>query len=693
LQVLEALIGRYYTTIVKRHSHLVLPLGVIIGLIVIVIPLPTPIMDLLITLNITISITILLVSMYVENPTKFSVFPSILLLSSFFRLSLNIASTRLILTRGDMGQAAAGQVIRAFGQFVAQGGFQVGIVLFLIIIAVQFVVINHGAVRTSEVTARFTLDALPGKQMSIDADLSAGIIDEKEAKARRQELVAESEFYGAMDGAIRFTARDALASLLITMIDIVAGLIIGVAFKGKPIGWAAQNYTILTVGDGLVSAVPALFISLAGGIISTRAAAKSNLGEEITSQILYDHRPWLISSAALLGFSLVPGLPGIPFATFGLLAGALAYVTYKQKSIDAKRIEKRPPEAKPPERIETLMRLDPLELEVGYGLIRLVDESQGGDLLSRIKAIRRQFALDLGLIVPPVRIRDNLELGPNEYRILLRGSSVGGSKVLLEHYLAMNPGNVVEEVEGMETIEPTFGLPALWISEEQRERALLAGYTVVDPSTIIATHLSEIIKTHADELLTRQDVQSILDQVSETHPKLVEELGANNVGLGLLSKVLKGLLRERVSIRDRVSILEAVADAITMTRDPAMIVELVRMRLGRMICMQYRTPEGELPVFALSPDVEELINNAVQTTEQRSYLALEPDKAEQLVGKLRETIDSVQSESVPVVLCSARIRRHLRYLIERFIPNVVVLSHNEIPSDLKIQSLGVISLQ
>jgi len=693
LQVLEALIGRYYTTIVKRHSHLVLPLGVIIGLIVIVVPLPTPIMDLLITLNITISITILLVSMYVENPTKFSVFPSILLLSSFFRLTLNIASTRLILTRGDMGQAAAGQVIRAFGQFVAQGGFQVGIVLFLIIIAVQFVVINHGAVRTSEVTARFTLDALPGKQMSIDADLSAGIIDEKEAKARRQELVAESEFYGAMDGAIRFTARDALASLLITIIDIVVGLIIGVVFKGKPIGWAAQNYTVLTVGDGLVSAIPALFISLAGGIISTRAAAKSNLGEEITSQILYDHRPWLISSAALLGFSLVPGLPGIPFATFGLLAGALAYVTYKQKSIDAKRIEKRPPEAKPPERIETLMRLDPLELEVGYGLIRLVDESQGGDLLSRIKAIRRQFALDLGLIVPPVRIRDNLELGPNEYRILLRGSSVGGSKVLLEHYLAMNPGNVVEEVEGMETIEPTFGLPALWISEEQRERALLAGYTVVDPSTIIATHLSEIIKTHADELLTRQDVQNILDQVSETHPKLVEELGANNVGLGLLSKVLKGLLRERVSIRDRVSILEAVADAITMTRDPAMIVELVRMRLGRMICMQYRTPEGELPVFALSPDVEELINNAVQTTEQRSYLALEPDKAEQLVGKLRETIDSVQSESVPVVLCSARIRRHLRYLIERFIPNVVVLSHNEIPSDLKIQSLGVISLQ
>ncbi len=693
MQALEALIGRYYTTIVKRHSHLVLPLGVIVGLIVIIVPLPTAILDLLITLNITLSITILLVSMYVENPTKFSVFPSILLLSSFFRLSLNIASTRLILTQGDTGQAAAGQVIRAFGQFVAQGGFQVGIVLFLIIIAVQFIVINHGAVRTSEVTARFTLDALPGKQMSIDADLSAGIIDEKEAKTRRQELVEESEFYGAMDGAIRFTARDALAALLITLTDIIAGLIIGVVFKGKPIGWAAQNYTILTVGDGLVSAIPALFISLAGGIISTRASAKSNLGEEITSQILYDHRPWFISSAALLGFSLVPGLPGIPFATFGVLAGALAYITYKQKLLEAKRIEERPPEAKPPERIETLMRLDPLELEVGYGLIRLVDESQGGDLLSRIKAIRRQFALELGLIVPPVRIRDNLELGPNEYKILLRGSGVGGSKVLLEHYLAMNPGNVVEEVEGMETIEPTFGLPALWISEEQRERALLAGYTVVDPSTIIATHISEIIKMHADELLTRQDVQNILDQVSETHPKLVEELGASNMGLGLLSKVLKGLLSERVSIRDRVSILEAVADAITMTRDPVMIVELVRMKIGRMICMQYRTPEGELPVFAVSPDVEQLINNAVQTTDQRSYLALEPTMAEQLVGKVRETIDSVQSEAIPVVLCSASIRRHLRYLIERFIPNVVVLSHNEIPNDLKIQSLGVISLQ
>ncbi len=692
MQFLESLIGKYYTRIVRAHSHLVLPLGVIVGIVTVVVPLPTPVLDLLITLNITLSIVILLVSMYIEHPTNFSVFPSILLLSSFFRLTLNIASTRLILTQGHTGEAAAGQVIKAFGQFVAQGGFGVGIVLFLIIIAVQFVVINHGAVRTSEVTARFTLDALPGKQMSIDADLSAGIIDEREAKQRRQDLSDEAEFYGAMDGAIRFTARDALAALMITIIDIVAGLIIGVASKGKPIGWAAENYTILTVGDGLVSAIPALFISIAGGIIATRAAAKANLGEEITTQVLYDHRPWFISSAALVGFALVPGLPGIPFATFGLLAGGLAYVIYRQKAIEARRIEERTPEVKPPERIETLMRLDPLELEVGYGLIRLVDEAQGGDLLSRIKAIRRQFALDLGLVVPPVRIRDNLELAPNEYSILLRGSDVGGSKVLIDHYLAMNPGTVVEEIEGMETVEPTFGLPALWIAEEQREGAQLSGYTVVDTSTIIATHISEIIKSHADELLTRQDVQNLLDQVTETHPKLVEEIGASNAGLGLLLTVLKGLLRERVSIRDRVSILEGIADALTMTRDAAMIVELVRVKLGRMICMRYRTPEGELPVVAVSPEIEQVISDAVHKGEQTSFLALEPTVAEQLIAKVRETIDGISGDLVPVVLCSTSVRRHLRYLIERFVPNVVVLSHNEIPTDLKIQSLGIISL-
>ncbi|MBN2208826.1 MAG: flagellar biosynthesis protein FlhA [Candidatus Coatesbacteria bacterium] len=687
---MESLIGKYYTRVLKAHSHLVLPLGVIVGLVAIVVPLPSAVLDFLITLNITLSIVILLVSMYIENPVSFSVFPSILLLSTFYRLTLNIASTRLILTRGDTGQAAAGQVIRAFGQFVAQGGFEVGIVLFLIIIAVQFIVINHGAVRTSEVTARFTLDALPGKQMSIDADLSAGMIDEREARHKRQELSDEAEFYGAMDGAIRFTARDALAALMITVVNIVAGLAIGVAFKGKSIGWAAANYTILTVGDGLVAAIPALFISLAGGLMTTRAAAKSNLGQEITSQILYDHRPWFISSAALVGFALVPGLPVVPFATFGVMAGGLAYIIYRQKALEKRRVEEKVPEAKPPERVETLMRLDPLELEVGYGLIRLVDESQGGDLLSRIKAIRRQFALDLGLVVPPVRIRDNLELAPNEYRILLRGSDVGGSRVLLDHYLAMNPGTVVEEIEGTETVEPTFGLPALWIAEEQREGAQLSGYTVVDTSTIIATHISEIIKTHADELLTRQDVQNLLDQVAETHPKLVDEIKASNVGLGLLLKVLKGLLRERVSIRDRVSILEGIADALVMTRDPTMIVELVRIKLGRMICMRYRTPEGELPVIAVSPEIEQIINDAIQSGEHTSFLALEPAVAERLLGKVRETIDSISSDLVPVVLCSASVRRHLRYLVERFMPNVVVLSHNEIPTDFKIRSLGLI---
>lgn len=692
MRFIESFIGAYYEKLLQKHSHLVLPIGVIIALVVVIVPLPSGVLDLLITLNITLSIVILLVSMYVENPMEFSVFPSVLLLTSFYRLTLNIASTRLILTYGDKGEAAAGQVIKAFGQFVIRGEYAVGIVLFLVLIAVQFIVINHGSVRTSEVTARFTLDALPGKQMSIDADLSAGIIDEKEARRRRQELADETDFYGAMDGAIRFTARDAIAAMLITVIDIAAGLLIGVAFKGKDVAWAAKNYTILTVGDGLVSAIPALFVSIAGGIITTRSAAKANLGEELVSQVLYDHRPWFIASGGLVAFSLVPGLPMLPFATFGIVAGALGYVIYRQKAIKAQQVERKLPEAKPPDRIETLMKLDPLELEVGYGLIRLVDESQGGDLLSRIKAIRKQYALELGLIVPPVRIRDNLELAPNEYKILLRGNGVGGSKLLLDHYLAMNPGAVVEEIEGLETVEPTFGLPALWISEAQREGAQLSGYTVVDTSTIVATHLSEIIKSHADELLTRQDVQNLLDMVSETHPKVVDELNSAKVGLGTIQKVLKGLLREGVSIRDRVAILEGIADVIPLTRDVGMIVEIVRQRLGRMICLRYLSPEGDLPVVAISPEIEQIISNGVQSTDQGAYLALEPAVVERLVGKIRETIDGVSNDYIPVLMCSGNVRRHIRYLVERFIPNVVILSHNEIPNDLKIKSLAVISL-
>lgn len=692
MKILEALVGTYYQKLISRYSHLVLPMGVVIALVTVIVPLPTRVLDLLITLNITVSIVILLVSMYIDNPMQFSVFPSILLLTSFYRLTLNIASTRLILTYGDKGPASAGQVIKAFGQFVVGGNYTVGIVLFLVIVAVQFIVINHGSVRTSEVTARFTLDALPGKQMSIDADLGAGLIDEKEARRRRQQLADEADFYGAMDGAIRFTARDAVAALMITMIDIIAGLLIGVVAKGKDISWAAKNYTILTVGDGLVSAIPALFISIAGGIMTTRAAAKANLGEELVSQILFDHRPWFIASGGLLGFALVPGLPHLAFTTFGLAAAALGYVVYRQRAAQAKRVEERPPEVKPPERIETLLRLDPLELEVGYGLVRLVDESQGGDLLARIKAIRKQFALDLGLIVPPVRIRDNLELAPNEYTILLRGSEVGRASVMLEHYLAMNPGTVVEEVEGMATVEPTFGLPALWIPEEKRESAQLAGYTVVDVSTVIATHLSEVIKTYADELLTRQDVQNLLDMVGETHPKIIDELTSSQVGLGTIQKVLKALLRERVSIRDRITILEAIADAVPFTRDVGMITEFVRQRLGRMICSQYLTEEGELPVIAVSPNLEEVISNSVQSAEQGSYLALEPAVAEQIVNKVKETIDSVSNNYIPVLLCSPNVRRHLRHLVERFIPNVVVLSHNEVPTDFKVKSLGVVSL-
>jgi flagellar biosynthesis protein FlhA len=661
-------------------------------LLMMTLPVPRMLLDLLISLNITLSIIIVLVSMYILQPVNFSVFPSLLLIITLFRLALNVASTRLILLHGAEGEDAAGRVIQSFGQFVVGGNYVVGIVVFLVLIGIQYIVINHGAVRISEVTARFTLDAMPGKQMSIDADLNAGLIDEKEARLRREQIANEAEFYGAMDGAIRFTSRDAVASSMILIINIVGGLLIGVFQFDMPLAEAARRFTILTIGDGLVTAIPSLLISVSGGIITTRAASESNLGEDVVKQLFRNPVPVAISSGFLFFFGLIPGLPFLPFFVLSALAGAMAYRTKKRRDSeqllsDKERADKAEAD-KPKERIERLLKVDPLGLEVGYALIRYVDANQGGDFLNRIKSIRRQIALDLGVIVPPIHITDNLQLEPRAYTILLKGVEIARGELLPEHCLAINPGTAHEEIGGTATMEPAFGLEARWIRPAERERAQLAGYTVVDPTTVLATHLSEIIKSHAHELLGRQETKAMLDAVAETHPKVVEEL---KLSLGEVQKVLQNLLRERVSVRDAVSIFEILADYASMTKNVSILTEYCRQALGRSICKQYQNDQNELIVFTISPEIEKGIADAIVHTEQGSYLALDPRLAKDFTQRIRRTIESTAAAKNPILLCSANVRTYVRQLIERYLPSSAILSHNEIPPNVRVTSVGMVS--
>jgi flagellar biosynthesis protein FlhA len=677
-----------------RKVHLVIPVAVMGILLVMVLPMPTLAMDLLISLNITISIIILMVSMYILQPVSFSVFPSLLLIVTLFRLALNVASTRLILLHGSEGEDAAGRVIESFGQFVVGGNYFVGIVVFLVLIGIQFIVINHGAVRISEVTARFTLDAMPGKQMSIDADLNAGLIDEKEARQRREDISREAEFYGAMDGAIRFTSRDAIASVLILTINIIGGFLIGVFQFNMDLAEAARRFTILTIGDGQVTAIPSLLISVAGGIITTRAASESNLGEEVASQLFLNPIPVAIGSGFLFFFGLIPGLPGPPFFILSALTGFMAYrrnrtVRQEQVVLDKDR-ELKAEADKPKEKIEGLLKVDLLGLEVGYGLIRFVDASQGGDFLSRIKSLRRQIALDLGFVVPPVHITDNLQLNARGYSILLKGVEIARGELLQDHVLAINPGTASAELAGTPTVEPAFGLPARWIQAPERERAQLLGYTVVDPTTVLATHLTEIIKSHACELLGRQETKSLLDTIAETHPKVVEELVPKVLSIGEVQKVLQTLLKERVSIRDAVTILETLADYATFTKSPAILTEYCRQALGRSICKPYQNENGEIAVFTVNPEIEKSLSDAVVQTEQGAYLALEPKLAKDIMGRIRRTIESAGNAGA-VILCSPNVRMYIRQLLERFMPNVTILSHNEVPPNVRVLSVGMVS--
>lgn len=679
-----------------QRSDIQMAIGVIAIMLVMVIPLPSFLLDGLLSFSFIVSLIILLTSLYIKNPLEFSTFPSLLLLTTLFRLSLNIASTRLILLHGNEGTAAAGHVIKSFGQFVIGGNYIVGFIVFIILVIINFVVITRGSGRIAEVAARFTLDAMPGKQMSIDADLNAGIIDEKEARKRRELIAREADFYGAMDGASKFVRGEAIAGLLIILINIVGGLIIGVIQFKMGVSMAVQTYTILTIGDALVAQIPALMISTAAGIIVSRAAAENSMGRELNKQFKVQPHALILSSGILFCLGLIPGLPHIPFISLSLLFGTLGYfVLREQKSIVQKRMEEEHKVPLPPsqEQIESLLTVDRLELEVGYALIPIVDEEQNGDLLERIRAIRKQFATELGIIVPPLRVKDNLQLKPGGYRILIKGNEVAKGETMIGYVMALSSGEVKKELEGIPTKEPVFGMSALWISEKKKDEAVFAGYTVVDIPTIMATHLSEVIRSHADELLSRQDVQKLLDRLAQQYPKAVEELTPNLLSLGGIQKVLQNLLKERVSIRDLLTIVEALADYAPITKDPDILTEYVRQRLARSIIKQYETPEGILPVIALDQDIEDILREKVQKGEYGIALSLEPNLVQRIIVSLNQILERcLHLNYQPILLCSPVVRRHLRRLLERFFPHLAVLSHSELIPQIKIQSLGTVSL-
>jgi flagellar biosynthesis protein FlhA len=665
--------------------HWIAPGAILAVVALMIVPMPPLLLDLLLSIDIGLAVVLLLTAIYVKEPVDFSVFPSLLLVLTLLRLSLNVAGTRLILLDGADGVDAAGHVIMAFGQFVVGGNFVVGIVVFLVLITIQFVVINHGAVRISEVTARFTLDALPGKQMAIDADLNAGLIDERQARERREKIRREADFYGAMDGAIRFTQRDAMAAMLITAVNIIAGLIIGVLQRGMPLSEAAQTFTILTVGEGLVTAIPALLVSMSGGLITTRAASESPLGEEVASQLLTQARPLAVAAGALLLLAAIPGLPKFAFISVGALLGLAAWVN-RNAALAAPAEDVAP--AAPAMDTPDVAAVDPLGVEVGYALISLVDEKQGGTLLSRIRSIRKQIATDSGLVVPPVHVADNLQLGPRTYAILVKGVEVARGELMPDRMLAINPGTATTTVDGIATKEPAFGLPAFWIPNEQRDRASTAGYTVVDPTTALSTHLSEMVRTFLPDLLSRQQTKELLDKVAQTSPRLVEDLVPKVLSTGDVQRVLRQLLRERVPIRDLTTILEALSDAAVVTKDPDMLTEAVRAQLGRAICRQYQSDRNELVTISLAPSLEERLMKSIVRTDQGAVLALEPLEAQNMATKIARALE--QAVAQPVLLCTPALRPHLWRLFSRVLPQIGVLSHGEVPTHVRIAPVAVL---
>ena len=684
---------------VIKNSDVALAGGVIGMLLIMVVPLPEIILDLMIALSISIAVLILFVSLFTGSALEFSSFPSVLLIATLFRLSINIASTRLILLEGHQGAGAAGSIINAFGEFVVGGNQIVGIIVFLILVIINFVVITKGTGRIAEVAARFTLDAMPGKQMAIDADLNAGLVDDSEARTRRRVIQRESDYFGALDGASKFVRGDAIAGLLITAINILGGLLVGVTQYSMSAGDAFDSYATLTIGDGLVSQIPALIISVAAGIAVTKASSESKLSIDLQNQIFSNVQALYVVAAVLFAFALIPGLPVVPFMLLAIVTFFLAQASKRnnerfateEQEAEQHRIQQEISEE--PEDIASLLPIDILGLELGYGLIPLVDEEQDGELLKRIKAIRRQIAMDYGYIVPPLHIKDNLELSPGEYSITIKGIEVARSEMMVGHFLAMKTGDVDEEIPGVDTVEPAFGLPAVWIAAEDEERAQFSGYTVVDLPTVLATHITEILKNHAFEFIGRQEAQKLLDSHSQTEPKVVEELVPNVVTLGIVQKVLQNLLKEQVSIRDLHTILETLADVGNLTKDADLLTEHVRQALSRQITRQYQTPDGLLPLITMNQELENQVAGAIQDSGQGAYLGLNPNVAQAIINGLDEKMEQFSFNNYqPLLLCSPLIRPHMKKLVERFIPNLVVLSHNEVAQDVRIEALGVVDI-
>jgi flagellar biosynthesis protein FlhA len=666
-------------------------------LMVMVIPIPAMLLDLFLSFNITTALIILLVGMYILKPLDLSSFPSLLLLATLFRLSLNVASTRIILLHGNEGTHAAGKVIMAFGSFVVGGNYLVGFIVFVILVVINFMVITKGAGRIAEVAARFTLDAMPGKQMSIDADLNAGLIDEAEARQRRRQISREAEYYGAMDGANKFVRGDAIAGIIITLVNIIAGLAIGVFQKGMDFSDAAQTYTLLTVGDGLVTQIPALIISTAAGIVVSRAGAERNLGLEIGSQLLVQPRAFVVAAAILFGFGLVPGLPTIPFLVLSATAGVVAYLVFqveRAKQEESREIalqQQKQTQETPPEAFKPLPPIDVLALEVGYGLIPLVDVDQNGELLERIKSIRRQIAQEIGIVVPSIHIQDNMKLKPGAYSILLKGVQVASGDLMMNHLLAMNPGGTDEAIGGVATREPTYGMEAFWIKPAAREDAQAKGYTVVDLETIMTTHLSDVIRRHAHELVGRQEVQKLLDTLSASHPKVVEELVPNLMTLGGVVRVIQNLLQEQVPVRDLLTIMETLADWSPTTKQADILTEYVRQALARTISSLYQSEDGQLHVLTLDQQVEKTVAESLQQTDQGTFLAIDPGYAKSIMDDLTIKMEDYKSLGVqPLLVCSSQVRSHFKKLSDRFIPGLTVLSYDEIVSSTKIQIVGTV---
>ena len=675
-----------------RHTDLLAAIGVVLIVTMLVVPLPSALLDLLITLNISGALTVVVATMYVQRALDFAAFPSLLLLTTMFRLAINVSVTRLILTTGD-----AGSVVKAFGQFVVAGNVVVGLVIFLILVVIQFVVVTNGAGRVAEVGARFTLDAMPGKQMAIDADLNAGLITDEQARSRRSEIAQEADFYGAMDGASKFVKGDAMAALIITAINLVGGIVVGVVQHHMAFGEATHQFSLLTVGDGLAAQIPALLISVATGIIVTRSSSERDLGSDIASQILGQRKAPMVAACAICLFALVPGLPKLPFLIIGAIFGAIAWSVRNGLTDDtqapdvASASQSSTPQLGSGEDAIERLPIDALELAIGFGLVPLVDGGSGGSLLRRVSMIRRQIAGELGIVIPAVRIHDELGMESHEYVVKVRGSEVARGRIMPGHLLAMDPGDAGGGLQGIPTREPAFGLPATWVHESGRADAETLGYTVVDAESVIVTHLTETIREHAAELLTRQDVRTLLDQLKQTNAAVVEEVVPDVLSLGEIQRVLQSLLAEGVAIRDLGTIVEAIGDKARVTRDTSLLTEYARQALGRAITAPHLDEELRLRAITLDPAIEQEVASSITQTTDGEYLAMEPPRAQAILGALRAQVEHATGRGArPVLLCSARVRRHLRKLIAQAQPHLPVCSYNEIAPGINVETIGVI---